>query len=70
MPSSRPRPGRYRTRSEYVWARRLWLRRHGGALWPSLAIAVFFGLASGSQWALFALLAFAVGAHAVARSRP
>jgi len=67
---ARPQPEHYPTAWSYWQARRAWLRRHGGSLWPSIAIATFFGLASGSQWALFGLLAFAVGAHMTARRRP
>jgi hypothetical protein len=66
----RPQPEQYRTRSEYAWARRNWKRAHGGSLIALLAIAVFFGAWSGSQAALFGLVAFAIVAHLIARSRP
>jgi hypothetical protein len=67
MPSTRPQPEHYRTRSEYTWARRNWKRAHGGSLLTTLAIAVLFGAWSGSQAALFALVAFAIVAHLIAR---
>jgi hypothetical protein len=46
--STRPQPEQYRTRSEYRWARRLWVERHGGSLIGTLAIAVVIGVLSGS----------------------
>ncbi len=70
MPTHRPRPEDYRNRAEWRWARRLWIRRHGGSLIGTLAIAIFFGAWSGSQAALFGLVAFAIVAHVIARSRP
>ena len=69
-PARRPRPEDFMTAAEWRWARRDWIRRRGGALWPSLAIATFFALASGSQLILLGLIVFAVAAHMVARSRP
>jgi hypothetical protein len=70
MPSTRPQPEHYRTRSEYVWARRNWKRAHGGSLLVTLAIAFVFGAWSGSHAALLGLVAFAIVATAIARSRP
>jgi hypothetical protein len=70
MPSTRPQPEQYRTAAEYRWARRLWKRRHGGSLLVTLAIAFVFGAWSGSQVALWGLVAFAIVAHLIARSRP
>ena len=67
---ARPQPADFPTRAHYRWARRQYLRQHGGSMFGSIAIATFFGLASGSQWVLFGLLAYAVVAHAIARSRP
>jgi hypothetical protein len=68
--AARPQPDQYATRAEYRWARRNWRRSHGGSLLGTLAIAVFFGALTGSQVALWALVAFAVAAHVAARSRP
>jgi TRAP-type C4-dicarboxylate transport system permease large subunit len=70
MSSTRPRPEHYRTAAEYRWARRLWKRSRGGSLLALLAIAAFFGALSGSQAAMFALIAFAVICFVIARSRP
>jgi hypothetical protein len=56
--------------AEYRWARKLWLRRHGGSFIAVLAIALFFGLLSGSAVALVLLVAFAIVATIYARSRP
>jgi asparagine N-glycosylation enzyme membrane subunit Stt3 len=70
MAGSRPQPEQYATRGEWRWALKLWKKRHGGSLLATLAIAVFFGAWSGSQAALFALVAFAIVAHVIARSRP
>jgi hypothetical protein len=70
MPSARPRPEHYHTASEYRRARKLWLRRHGGSFAAVLAIAVFFGLLSGSATALVLLVVFAILATMYARSRP
>lgn len=66
----RPRPEDYRTRAEYRWARKLWLRRHGGSFIVTLAIALVFGGLSGSTVLLLALIAFAIVGTVVARSRP
>jgi hypothetical protein len=68
--NSRPRPQDYRTGAEYRWARRNWKRAHGGSLFALLLIAVFFGAWSGSQAALFGLVAFAIVAWLIARARP
>jgi hypothetical protein len=70
MPSTRPRPEQHRTGAEYRWAKRLWLRRHGGYLWTTLAIAVFFGALTGSATLLILLIVFAFVMTAYARSRP
>jgi hypothetical protein len=58
MPSTRPQPENYKTGTEYRWARKLWLRRHGGYLWTTLGLACLFGLWTGSL-ALFVLLVVA-----------
>ncbi len=68
--STKPRPEDYSTRAEYRWARKLWLRRHGGSLWTTLAIAVFFGALTGSTTLLIALIGFALVMTAYVRSRP
>jgi hypothetical protein len=70
MPNTRPRPEQYATRAEYSWARKLWKRSHGGSLIGTLAIAVFFGALTGSTTLLWLLVAFAIVAHVIARSRP
>jgi hypothetical protein len=67
---ARPQPEQFATRAEYRWRLKLWKRRHGGSLIGTLAIAVFFGAWSGSQAVLFGLVAFAIVAHVIARSRP
>ena len=48
----------------------MWLRGHGGSLLGTLAIAVFFGALTGSRTLLWLLVAFAIVAHLIARSRP
>ena len=68
--STRPRPEDYRTRAEYRWARKLWLRAHGGSFIGTLAIALFFGGLSGSATLLWLLVALAVVGTVIARSRP
>jgi hypothetical protein len=65
-----PRPEQYRTAGEYFWARRRWKRTHGGSMIVTVAIAFLFGAWTGSQAALFALVAFAVVATLIARRRP
>jgi hypothetical protein len=67
--STRPEPEQYRTRAEYRWARHLWIKRHGGSLIGTLAIAVIIGALSGSAVVLVLLVAFALLATAYARSR-
>jgi hypothetical protein len=67
---ARPQPDQYRTASEYRWARRVWLRRHGGHLSTTLAIAVFFGALTGSTVLLVLLIVFAIAATTIARRRP
>jgi hypothetical protein len=67
---ARPQPEQFRTGAEYRWAKKLWLRQHGGYLWTTLAIAVFLGALTGSTALLLALIAFAIVAHVIARSRP
>ena len=66
---TRPQPEHYRTGAEYRWARRIWKRKHGGSLIAVLLIAVFFGALTGSQALLWGLVAFAVVAWLIARSR-
>jgi hypothetical protein len=66
---ARPQPEAFKTRSEYRWQLRLWKRSHGGSLLGTLAIAVFFGALTGSQVLLWGLVAFAMVAHMIARSR-
>jgi len=68
--STRPRPQDYLTWWSYHQAKRVWLRRHGGYLWTTLAIAVFFGVLSGSVVLLILLVVFALVMTAYARSRP
>jgi hypothetical protein len=70
MPSTRPQPEQYATRREYRWALKNWRAGHGGRFLGTLAIAVFFGAWSGSQVVLWGLIAFAIAAHMIARSRP
>ncbi len=66
----RPQPESFKTRAEYRWARKMWLREHGGYLITTLAIAVFFGALTGSTVLLLSLIAFALVGTAYARSRP
>jgi hypothetical protein len=68
--SSKPQPEQFRTGAEYRWARKLWLRRHGGSLIGTLAIAIFFGALTGSTVLLVLLVVFALVGTAYARSRP
>ena len=60
----------FRTPTEYRWAKKLWLRRRGGSLIGTLAIAIFFGALTGSDVLLVLLVVFALVATAYARSRP
>lgn len=64
----RPRPENFATRAEYRWASKQYNRRHGGSMAGSIALAVFFGAATGSPALLLALVAFSVGALLVARA--
>jgi TRAP-type C4-dicarboxylate transport system permease large subunit len=66
----RPQPESFKTGAEYRWARKQWKRHHGGSLIAVLLIAFVFGGLSGSQVALWMLVAFAFVAWMVARSRP
>jgi hypothetical protein len=68
--STKPQPEQFKTRAEYRWARKLWLKRHGGSLWVTLLIALFFGGLTGSTTLLILLVVFALVATAYARSRP
>jgi len=45
-------------------------KKHGGSLIVTVAIAVFLGALTGSQALLWLLVAFAIVAHVIARSRP
>jgi asparagine N-glycosylation enzyme membrane subunit Stt3 len=67
---ARPQPEQFATRAEYRWRLKLWKRKHGGSLIAVLLIAIFFGAWSGSQALLWGLVAFAIVAHLIARSRP
>jgi hypothetical protein len=69
-PAGRPQPEDYKTRAEYRWARKQWIRKHGGSLFGTLAIAIFFGALTGSQLLMFLLIAFAIVGTVIARSRP
>jgi hypothetical protein len=66
----KPQQEEYGTRAEYRWARKQFNRKHGGSLFGTLAVAVFFGAITGSTALLFGLVASAVLVHLVARSRP
>lgn len=66
----KPRPDQFATRAEYSWALKQWRRKHGGSLLSLLLIATFFGALTGSTLLLLGLMAFAIVAHAIARSRP
>ncbi len=66
----RPQPESYRTRAEYRWARKLWLRRHGGSLFGTLGLACLFGLWTGSVVLFLLLVVFALLGTWYARSRP
>ena len=68
--STKPHPEQFRSRAEYRWARKLWLRKHGGSLAGTLAIAVLFGVLSGSAVALILLVLVALVGTVYARSRP
>jgi len=68
--AGRPQPEDFKTAAEYRWARKLWIRRHGGSLIGTLAIAVVFGGLTGSTTLLLLLVAFAIVATMIARSRP
>ena len=66
---SKPRPQDFPTAWSYWPARRAWVRRHGGSLFGTLAIAVFFGAVSGSAVALILLVVFAIVGTVWVRSR-
>lgn len=68
--TSRPRPEDHPTAWAYWQARRTWVRSHGGSLLGTLAIAVVFGLLTGSAVVLIFLLVVALAGTAYARSRP
>jgi hypothetical protein len=68
--STKPQPEQFRTRAEYRWARKLWLRRHGGSLLGTLAIAIFFGALTGSTLLLVLLVLFALAGTWWARLQP
>jgi hypothetical protein len=65
----RPRPEEYPSRATYRWALRNWRCHQGGGLLGTLAIAIFFGLPSGSVTVLWVLIAFAIVATMIARSK-
>jgi hypothetical protein len=67
---TKPQRADLRTGAEYRWARRNWLRHHGGYLWTTLAIAILFGAWTGSLVLLVLLVAFALVASAYVRPRP
>jgi hypothetical protein len=66
----RPQPEDFKTGVEYRWAKKLWLRKHGGYLITTLAIAVFFGALTGSAVLMVLLIIAALLMTAYARSRP
>lgn len=65
--STKPQPERFRTRTEYRWARKLWKRKDGGSLIGNVALA---GGIVGSQFAVVAFIALAVMVTLGWRSRP
>ena len=67
---SRPQPENFKTGAEYRWAKRLWLRRHGGYLWTTIGLALLFGALTGSVVLLVLLVVAALTMTAYARSRP
>jgi len=67
---SRPQPENFKTGAEYRWAKRLWLRRHGGYLWTTIGLALLFGALTGSVVLLVLLVVAALAMTAYARSRP
>jgi hypothetical protein len=67
---SRPQPKDFKTGAEYRWAKRLWLRRHGGYLWTTIGLALLFGALTGSVVLLVLLVVAALAMTAYARSRP
>jgi hypothetical protein len=67
---SPPQPENFKTGAEYRWAKRLWLRRHGGYLWTTIGLALLFGALTGSVVLLVLLVVAALAMTAYARSRP
>ncbi|HMD56717.1 MAG TPA: hypothetical protein VKG82_04535 [Solirubrobacteraceae bacterium] len=67
---SRPYTEDYGTAWSYWQARRAWVRRHGGSLLGTFALAIGFGLLTGSALVLVILVAAALLGTAYARSRP
>ncbi len=68
--STQPQPEDYPTAWSYWQARRAWVRRHGGSLIGTLALAIGFGLLTGSAVVLVVLVVAAVLGTVYARSRP
>lgn len=68
--STKPQSESFKTGAEYRWAKKLWLRKHGGYLITTLAIAVLFGGLTGSVVLMVLLVLAALLMTAYARSRP
>lgn len=66
---SRPQPEEVTTGAEYRWAKRLWLRRHGGYLWTMIGLVLLLGALTGSVGLLVLLVVAALAMTAYARSR-
>ncbi len=66
----RPDPPDYPTWWAYHQAKRVWLRSHGGSLLGTFAVAIGFGLLTGSAIVLVVLIVAAIVGTMYARSRP
>jgi hypothetical protein len=66
---TKPRPEAYRTHAEYRWARRNWLRAHGGPAWMALVVAFFLGGLTGSPVGLALVVAVTLAGVWLARSQ-
>jgi hypothetical protein len=48
-------PQNFKTRAEYRWAKKVWLKQHGGYMWTTLGLALFFGGLTGSTGLVLSL---------------
>lgn len=56
----RPDPEDYPTAGQWLWARHLWRRRHGGSMIGNVGVAILAGAITGSVWGIVAFVGLAV----------